>query len=763
MRRGWSVLISCAILAAGGYLAWRLAFQPPETRRLPPTVPGAGVEETRPAASQPAVRGRPDSAPVADDRPSSEDRISGVIYDESSQPVPDAAVQIISFTYMSTSTRPLDRRFEDRVHASTVTGDDGKFVFTGQVPGEVKILRVSKPGFVTQMKDGVRVPSNRNFQLVPGAVVTGVIVNATTGAPIEGVGIKGFFPATAQPILATEKAFRWKEEVFTNAKGEFAFEGAPDGIVKFMLTHPEYEDVVDDLRVRLGTKNVLAFKMKPALVIEGVVLHAKKGTPVADLDVVAFDFIPIAVAPRWKARTDKDGRFKMAGVRSGTVRFEVSGRGFNPVAEARELTPAEDCTGGRPCRKLEFQVNPAGRIAGKITTPSGEPVARARIYVAPVRGIFTMVRDPGQHGGSIADGEFRSDERGAFLVDDITPGPHRLVVEAPGFALTASEGMEVAPDEIRENVDFILQPAPVIRGSVTDEVRVPVANAQVTIEVPAFGQVAFGPAFGLGQKDRRTAVTDDLGRYRIEAPYAGKFPISVDHPDFALVEGGEIAAEEAQPEVVRDFTLKRALSISGTVFGPSGQGEAGAVVQAWAEAGGAAAGEVRTGARRRLLPDEARGRSLPRGGSQDGVGTHVGVPRRGSVRFRRRRLQPHEGRRDRRDGHRLFGRSGSSVSDPSLASSRAVRRDRPGAQAPHGGSHRARSRRERSGRPLPHPRRRSRRVGAADHFDRTRASGARLSGGDRSGYGSRSARSCSRPVEPCRAKCRRPMALRRRA
>jgi Carboxypeptidase regulatory-like domain len=605
MRRGLSFFVSIAILAAAGWLAWRLVVQP---RSGPPgPAPGPGdATPSRPVETRPETRRIVPVVPL-DERPlASSDRIEGTIYDEGSRPVGDATVEIISFTYVETSTRPLDRRFEDRTQASTVSGDDGRFSFTGLVPGEPKVLRVSKPGFVTQMKDGLRVPARRDFTLVPGARVAGRVIDAATQQPIGSVGIKGWYPASQDAELPAARAFRWKEEVFTNSRGEYVFEGAPSGMVKFMLTHPEYEDVAEDHRVRLDSANVLGFRMKPALVVEGTVIHQKKDVPVpvADIDVAAFDSIPLAVVPRWKTRTDARGRFRLAGVKSGPVRFEISGRGFSPTHEVRELTEAENFAAGKTGKRLEFRVVPAGRIAGRVTSAAGEPLVRARIFVAPVKEIFVVVRDPRRHGGTAADGEVRTDATGGFLVDDITGLPHRLVADAPGFALGTSEPVQAGPDEIKEGVNIVLSPAPAIRGIVTEEGRGPVAGATVTAEVPQFGTVMFPPGSELGQKTQRTASTDPGGGFRVELPYAGKFKVTVDHPEFVVAEGVEVALEEGQIEATQDFTLKRALAVAGTVTGPSGKGEPGAVVKAWLLPSGTLGGEART--------DDSGAYSIPR-------------------------------------------------------------------------------------------------------------------------------------------------------
>src|SRR5688500_14421342 len=117
MRRGLSLFVSLAILATAGWFAWRLVFPAPVRPPLPPVVTN-DVPASRP------VEIRPDTKPVvadptgvvADDGvPAAGDRIEGTVFDESGAVVAEADVQIIDLRYSATSTRPPDRRFEERV------------------------------------------------------------------------------------------------------------------------------------------------------------------------------------------------------------------------------------------------------------------------------------------------------------------------------------------------------------------------------------------------------------------------------------------------------------------------------------------------------------------------------------------------------------------------------------------------------------------------------------------------------------------------
>jgi hypothetical protein len=118
----------------------------------------------------------------------------------------------------------------------------------------------------------------------------------------------------------------------------------------------------------------------------------------------------------------------------------------------------------------------------------------------------------------------------------------------------------------------------------------------VTVEVPQFGTVMFPPGSELGQKGQRSGASDPGGLYRVELPYGGKVQVRVDHPDYVLTEPLELVLEEDQSELTQDFTLKRALAVSGTVTGPDGQGEPGALVKAWLTPSGTPAGEATTDA-----------------------------------------------------------------------------------------------------------------------------------------------------------------------
>src|SRR4029077_3160623 len=64
-------------------------------------------------------------------------------------------------------------------------------------------------------------------------------------------------------------------------------------------------------------------------------------------------------------------------------------------------------------------------------------------------------------------------------------------------------------------------------------------------------------------------------------PSPAKVTLQADHPDHVLDHAVEVTIPELEPEVVRDFTLKHALAVSGTVTGETGQGEPNAVVRAW--------------------------------------------------------------------------------------------------------------------------------------------------------------------------------------
>ena len=102
----------------------------------------------------------------------------------------------------------------------------------------------------------------------------------------------------------------------------------------------------------------------------------------------------------------------------------------------------------------------AGRILGTVTDPSGAAVVSAKVVI-----------DDLERGTSRT---LTTDEAGAYVAADLTPGNYKIQVEAKGFKTVQrpSVGVEVATDV---RIDFALQPGQVSETIIVDE-NVPLVN-----------------------------------------------------------------------------------------------------------------------------------------------------------------------------------------------------------------------------------------------------------------------------------------------
>ena len=102
----------------------------------------------------------------------------------------------------------------------------------------------------------------------------------------------------------------------------------------------------------------------------------------------------------------------------------------------------------------------AGRILGTVTDPSGAAVASAKVVI-----------DDLERGTSRT---LTTDEAGAYVAADLTPGNYRIQAEAKGFKTVQrpSVGVEVATDV---RIDFSLPPGQVSETIIVDE-NVPLVN-----------------------------------------------------------------------------------------------------------------------------------------------------------------------------------------------------------------------------------------------------------------------------------------------
>ncbi|HZL99200.1 MAG TPA: carboxypeptidase regulatory-like domain-containing protein, partial [Planctomycetota bacterium] len=137
--------------------------------------------------------------------------------------------------------------------------------------------------------------------------------------------------------------------------------------------------------------------------------------------------------------SDAAGAFQFRYLPAGTYSVSAGGRnvvgmGQSGWARARveELKVAESGTGFT----VRLELRPAGSIAGRVGSASGQPVEGAAIWVRDAQG-----------GWFSSFSEITSDSGGRYEVTDLPPGAYDLAFRADGYGFTLVTGVLVREGE----------------------------------------------------------------------------------------------------------------------------------------------------------------------------------------------------------------------------------------------------------------------------------------------------------------------------
>lgn len=511
---------------------------------------------------RPTVPDRPPVPPRG--RRGNPTELKGIVQDEHGNRIKDASVQIIHYDFDQDPTKRIHERFIRRVIHETATDENGEWKFEKLTPSNKHYISGSAPGYLEQIKDNVQVGLLVDFTLRKGARVEGVVVDVDTGKPIKDAKVRGWFK-TGNSIRNVNQVYRWQETRVTKEDGSFAFDGAPVATVKWMLYHPEYEDYVEDLPVAAGQSNRLEFKMQRGVVIEGIVKNKLHDTPLKGVDVQVTDIL----VPKFATKTDEKGRFRVTGLKPGTQIFTFRADGFTAMRAPTEVSPGDNYDPKKE-NVLEFYLDPAGRAAGVVYDPDGNPIDNARVFVARRNPLMNQIRDKA---------EFRTQGDGQFLVGNLgTDADHVIVAYRDGFGIGVSESFRVGPEELRDNVVVRLTRGGSISGVVRDENDVPIGGVRVQVDVPPFADAWFPPGFDIGQQSTKIVVTADDGRFELTGLWTGAYSFNLTHERHVALEKQRVMMKETDEHVQNDFRMQIGRFLAGTCMDFDGSPANGATV-----------------------------------------------------------------------------------------------------------------------------------------------------------------------------------------
>jgi hypothetical protein len=277
------------------------------------------------------------------------------------------------------------------------------------------------------------------------------------------------------------------------------------------------------------------------LTLSGQVLDAGGGF-IAGAHVRATTYVRRAddthEARVFQATADAEGRYQLR-LPPGWHTLRAEADGYVGAEESRDVYA--DLT-------RDFALQPAARVSGRVVAAdSRAPVADARVFAR---------REDRQLDASPRTA--RTDDRGRFLLSELTPGVYRISARTDALAGTLDQPIAVDVTDAVDGVEVLVAAMVTVQGRVTSATGGPVAQAEIALS-------AVDPPLRALAPD--SVVTDAEGHYLIEGVVPGRYR-------FAVLARGHASHSERiflSSHLRRDVVLERAAVVTGFVLRSDGQ------------------------------------------------------------------------------------------------------------------------------------------------------------------------------------------------
>ncbi|MCZ6572025.1 MAG: carboxypeptidase-like regulatory domain-containing protein, partial [Planctomycetota bacterium] len=489
--------------------------------------------------------------------------VEGIVRDPNGKPVAGAEVALVlgqnnQMAMIESFLLGLDR--------TAVTGADGSFRI-GQLKQDTPIeIFARHRNFGPSATEKVTPPQEAvvDLKLVKPLSLEGKVLNEA-GDPVAGARVNvSRKQGGARRSGFGNNPFRTDQgetrPAVTDADGKYVLHGAPTGELEVSAEHPSYvqEKTTVKADIETGSVPVPDLTLTRGNVIAGRILDAD-GDPVpnayatanrvhagvrsvvvaADEEVIeevveesaAAGGVAVDDGGKGRtvagARTDRDGKFELVGLKRGKYNVEV--RAPN-MASAKIEAEAN----GPP---LEIRLRKAAKLAGRVTH-GGEGVAGVQVSA--------------RREGSWIEGT-RTDGEGRFELGGLPPD------EAITLVLSHSEYKEMRIEGVRagsEPGDYRLQRGGVISGTLLDEQSQPVRGVRLSIQ----------PLNAEGSHSWKPTTTDADGQFRFAGLDSYTYKIHLQSSGWILEDTPEVSPGDRTVQL-RVF---KGLSISGTLIDAAG-------------------------------------------------------------------------------------------------------------------------------------------------------------------------------------------------
>jgi hypothetical protein len=470
-----SILLLVAVLALIG---WRLL---PE--RSQPTTPE--VQRQAPPASSPSVE-PPSSAPPANiPAPAAEAPVANVLRGRAFDVVTGEPVKNFEIVWR----QPREERWQlFKSRERKFETSDGRFEYTDVPPGKW-IVTVTAPGYQRFELPDIRITNGPQQELLlplqKGHAVRGRVYDEATGAGIAA-GIDVLGPTAVIALRSTGG----RSANIASQDGSFVIDGVAPGRTTLVVEAKNYTTRTVVVEVGPNTPS-LQIGLSAGGTIAGR-FTTNAGTPINNGSITLYRSDGAVAGSR---DTDSAGTFEFRGLED--AKYQLSGRHGSAM-----ITQDVVLLGGAANVQLALK---AGRtIRGKVTGLRSELFDKVGISV---------VRQ-----GENMYSENRLDSRGEFVLNDVAPGPVRVVADI-NRTREVSKAIEMPADaDITVTLDF--PPSAALSGRMTRNDK-PVADFDFFV--------------------RRHGGDGMTGWHRVRTTAAGTYTVSdMDPGEYVVIAGSFI-------------------------------------------------------------------------------------------------------------------------------------------------------------------------------------------------------------------------------
>ena len=450
------------------------------------------------------------------------------------------------------TTLPLRKDLSQSLilHSETVADGRGRYQFRDLNRGSYLVAAVTEGSLVTPAHELIELedaPIRRDLWLLRGSQLTVQTIDSQGVVADAKVIVRGNL---VDPAAGGEAWYCSSEELLLYMLNPPMQGGRTDidGRVQFhRLPGLDYQvyAIKDPLaqasqRLTLSTSREITLLLDTGARIDGVVVSTSgveiEGAIVRlrDPDQGRWAQLP---RPLPHAVSDASGRFQLLGIPGGTFEISCEAKGFVD-GRLRGIEPDPESP-----LPIVVELEPGALIRGIVRDESGDPLEGIEVEAT-------------QRPRGSSDKTF-SDERGEFVIDTVKPGEYRLTCKGTEWKQQRLT-IETGPDQI----EVVLQKAPILTGRVIDPRGNPISRARVQL----------GQNWGSGD----SASTDDNGRFTLL--------LHLDETGLEILARGFLqSTQQIDPTVggdLGDVVLAEAEVVEGIVYSPDGKPVSGARITA---------------------------------------------------------------------------------------------------------------------------------------------------------------------------------------